>query len=95
MALLTRFREKPLPNSLYREINQHYKYYWENNRLSQIENDNEFLKFLPTQMRRSIVIHYLFDDIFYSFRFFFNPQKNKESKFLYDVAFGLLPRQFS
>jgi voltage-gated potassium channel Kch len=34
MTLLTRFREnKPLPNSLYRQINQHFKYYWTNNRL--------------------------------------------------------------
>ena len=46
-------------------------------------------------MKRSIAIHYLFDDIFYNFRFFFNPQKNKNSKFLYDVAFGLQPRQYS
>jgi len=35
MTLLTRFREnKPLPNSLYRQINQHFKYFWSNNRLS-------------------------------------------------------------
>lgn len=34
LTLLTRFREnKPLPNSLYRQINQHFKYYWTNNRL--------------------------------------------------------------
>ena len=34
MTLLTRFREnKPLPNSLYRQINQHFKYLWTNNRL--------------------------------------------------------------
>jgi hypothetical protein len=34
MTLLTRFREnKPLPNSLYRQINQHFKYYWSNNRI--------------------------------------------------------------
>ena len=36
MTLLTRFRDKPLPNSLYRQINQHFKYYWLNNRLSQV-----------------------------------------------------------
>lgn len=95
MVLLTRYSEKPLPNSLYRQINQHYKYYWEHNRLSQLQGGNDYLKFLPRQMKRSIVIHYLFDDIFYNFRLFFNPQKNKESKFLYDVAFGLEPRQFS
>ena len=39
-------------------------------------------------------MHYLFDDVFYNFRFFFNPQKYKDTKFLYDVAFGLKPRQF-
>lgn len=26
---------------------------------------------------------------------FFNPQKYKDSKFLYEVAFGLMPRNFS
>lgn len=40
------------------------------------------------------MIHYLFDDIFYKFRFFFNSQKHKDSKFLYDISFGLKPRRF-
>jgi hypothetical protein len=35
LTLLARFREnKPLPNNLYRQINQHFKYYWTNNRLT-------------------------------------------------------------
>lgn len=95
MTLLTRFRDKPLPNSLYRQINQHFKYFWQNNRLSQVQKDNEFINALPRQIKRGIIVHYLFDDIFYNFRFFFNPQANKDSKFLYDVAFGLKPRHFS
>ena len=95
MTLLTRFRDKPLPNSLYRQINQHFKQYWGQNRLSQVQKDNEFINALPRQIKRGIIVHYLFDDIFYNFRFFFNPQKNKDSKFLYDVAFGLKPRHFS
>jgi len=96
MTLLTRFREnKPLPNSLYRQINQHFKYYWLNNRLSQVQKDNKFINALPRSIKRGIVVHYLFDDIFFNFRFFFNPQKYKDSKFLYDVAFGLKPRHFS
>ena len=95
MTLLTRFRDKPLPNSLYRQINQHFKYFWANNRLSQVQKDNEFINALPRQIKRGIIVHYLFDDIFYNFRFFFNPQRNKDSKFLYDVAFGLKPRHFS
>ena len=40
------------------------------------------------------MIHYLFDDIFYKFRFFFNSQKYKDSKFLYVISFGLKPRKF-
>jgi hypothetical protein len=96
MTLLTRFREnKPLPNSLYRQINQHFKYYWTNNRLNQVQKDNEFINALPGSIKRGVIVHYLFDDIFYNFRIFFNPQKYKDSKFLYDVAFGLMPRNFS
>jgi hypothetical protein len=96
MTLLTRFREnKPLPNSLYRQINQHFKYFWTNNRLSQVQKDNEFINALPRSIKRGIIVHYLFDDVFYNFRFFFNPQKYKDSKFLYDVAYGLKPRHFT
>ena len=50
---------------------------------------------LPKSIKRGIIVHYLFDDIFYNFRLFFNPTKNKDSKFLYDIAFGLKPRHFS
>jgi hypothetical protein len=50
---------------------------------------------LPSGIKRSIIVHYLFDDIFYNFRIFFNPEKYKDSKFLYDVSFGLQPRHFT
>lgn len=49
---------------------------------------------LPVQIRQSIVVHYLFDDVFFTFRQFFRPQQAKDSKFLYDIAFGLKPRHF-
>jgi len=96
MTLLTRFREnKPLPNSLYRQINQHFKYLWNNNRLKQVNKDNDFINALPSSIKRGIIVHYLFDDIFYNFRIFFNPQRYKDSKFLHDIAFGLMPRNFT
>lgn len=38
--------------------------------------------------------NYLFDDIIYNHRFFFNTAENKNSKFLYDVCFGLRPAKF-
>lgn len=39
-------------------------------------------------------MHYLFDDIIFKYRFFFNIEKNKDSEFLYDVCFGLYPQKF-
>lgn len=96
VTLLTRFRDnRPLPNSLYRQINEHFKYYWSNNRIAEMEKDNNFIDQLPKSISTGIIVHYLFDDVFYNFRFFFNPQKNKDSKFLRDIAFGLKPRAFS
>ena len=53
------------------------------------------MKGLPRSIKRGIIVHFLFDDLFYNFRYFFNPQKLKDSKFLYDIAFGLMPRHFS
>ena len=38
--------------------------------------------------------NYLFEDIFSKFKYFFNTYENKESRFLYDVSFGFMPRNF-
>jgi len=37
---------------------------------------------------------YLFSDIFKQFKRFFNVDSAKESRFLYDIAFGFMPRKF-
>lgn len=37
---------------------------------------------------------YLFSDIFEKFKKFFNVDQTKETRFLYDVGFGFLPRKF-
>ena len=37
---------------------------------------------------------YLFEDVFFKFQRFFNYKENRESRFLYDVAFGFMPRKF-
>jgi hypothetical protein len=63
--------------------------------LSQVGKDNEFLNTLPKSIKRAVVVHYLFDDIFQDFKQFFNPQRYRDTKFLYDVAYGLKPRYFS
>lgn len=38
---------------------------------------------------------YLYSDTFLQFRRFFNVETQKETKFLYDIAFGFMPRYFS
>jgi len=73
MTLLTRFtNNKPLPKGLINQIDNHYAYYWANDRLNAISKKDEFLNALPRQIKRHIIKHYLFDDIFYRFRLFFN-----------------------
>ena len=37
---------------------------------------------------------YLFSDVFRHFSRFFNVNSPKETRFLYDVAFGFMPRKF-
>ena len=50
------------------QIDNHYAYYWANDRLSAISMQNQFLNALPRQIKRHIIMHYLFDDIYYRFR---------------------------
>jgi len=56
-------------------------------------DNNNFHHMMPPQIKRGLLIHYLYDDIFYNFRTFFQPSP-ADSKFLYTVAFGLKPRKF-
>jgi hypothetical protein len=37
---------------------------------------------------------HLFRDIFKKFSYFFHTGENKESRLLYDISFGFIPRQF-
>lgn len=37
---------------------------------------------------------YLFKDIFFKFRHFFHSKEYRDSKFLYDISFGFMPRRF-
>jgi len=95
MTLLTRYtNNKPLPRSLINQIDDHFTYFWANDRLASISKDDEYLNALPRSIKRTIMINYLFQDHFYKFRQFFNTFENRESEFLYDVAFGFMPRKF-
>lgn len=95
MTLLTRFtNNNPLPRSLFNKIDAHFAYFWPNDRLASTSPDDELLNTLPRSIKRTIMTNYLFQDIFYKFKEFFNTYENIESKFLYDVSFGFMPRKF-
>ena len=40
------------------------------------------------------MVQYLFDDIIFKHREFFNTHENRKSKFLYDICFGFKPQKF-
>ena len=48
----------------------------------------------PRRVKNYILTEYLFDDIIFKHRFFFNTDQNRNSKFLYDVCFGFKPQKF-
>ena len=71
-----------------------HRYFWKNYRLASISYDDPYLNSLPKSIKRKIVTDYLFGDIFYKFKVFFRTSQFPDSKYLYDMAFGFLPRRF-
>ncbi len=95
MTLLTRYtNNKPLSRKLTNQIEHHFAYFWQHDRLASITQHYKTLNELPKSMKRRLMTNYLFEDIFFKFRHFFYTDENRESKFLYDVAFGFMPRYF-
>ena len=95
LSLLTRFtNHKPLPKSLTADIEDQFQYFWANDRLASLAAGDEHLQALPLSLKRQVMAQYLFEDVFGKFNRFFHTVDNKESRFLYDVAFGFLPRRF-
>jgi hypothetical protein len=46
-------------------------------------------------MRRRLLTSYIFEDVFHKFMHFFKIRERRESKFLYDISFGFMPRLFN
>lgn len=85
--------QKPLPRDLVKKIDQHFRFYWKNDRLSGITKEDDFLKLLPKDIRHDLIM-YLFDEVFQMFRGFFLKKEFESNKeFFYDIAFYLLPRK--
>lgn len=66
---------------------------WSLDRLHFI-TERDYLSRLPRSLKQAVVVQYLFDDIFQGFNTFFQGQLYRETKLLYDIAFGFQPRNF-
>ena len=52
------------------------------------------MKELPLNLKRRLMTNYLFDDLLIKVKLVFKTYENRDSKFLYDICFGFLPRYF-
>lgn len=96
MTLMMKFTgEKPLSKTLNKQIELHFNYYWQNDRLQSIYQHYDRLTDLPESIRRKLLTTYIFDDVFHKFMHFFHTRERQESKFLYDISFGFMPRYFN
>lgn len=53
-------------------------YYWENNRLSAMQDENEkkFMRDLPDYVQQQIFVDYLFSDFLYKYRSYFKADQS-------------------
>lgn len=94
MTSLSKFtNNQPLPRELVKKIDEHFKFFWKNDRLSSLTPNDKYLKQMPKPLKYQL-IKYLFDDIFSLFRAFLLINDFRDSPFYYDLAFEFLPRKY-
>lgn len=95
MISLSKFTgNQPLPRDLVQKIDEHFKFFWKNDRLSSLTLDDKYLNLMPKPLRYQL-IKYLFDDIFQMFRGFLMTKEFPDSPFYYEIAFEFLPRKYN
>ena len=94
IMLLSNFNGSQLSKSLSTSIEIHFKYYWAHDRLINLSQEDEYLKALPRSIKRQLMTDHLFKDLFIKFKTFFHTKEFKDSKVLYDISFGFMPRFF-
>ena len=99
MLLLRRFHNggKALSKELRDDIMKNFMYFWANNRTATLLEKKDYFDSLPRDIKRKLMKDYLYEDIFRHngpFSDFFDNGEAMDPDFLYDVSFGLQPRQF-
>lgn len=95
MIELQRFNNKtPLKISILEDIEKNQNYFWANDRLVCFDDPDDELAALPEEIKAQMVTNYLFKDLFDTFVYFFATGLKKDTKFLYALSQGLIPRKF-
>ena len=97
IASLNEFCPKSSFNKgLVKNINDHFKFFWKNDRMFSIDKNNKYLSNLPKDLKIELV-KYFWYDIFSKYNNFLLYKKygNIYYKYYYDLSFLLMPRLFS
>ena len=97
LNLLTKFkRVDVIEGDLLAKIDEHFEYFWDNDRNHSITLDCKYLAALQPDLRYKIM-DYLWGDVltnFWTFFYYFSPYTENFTEFYYQVSFLLLPRRF-
>ena len=97
LSLLGNFSKNiPFENDLINKLNLHFKYFWKQDRNSNITKDDRYLQSLPKSLRIKL-IEFFWGDILNNFSIFLlydRLNKLNYHRFYFDFAFNLLPRRY-
>jgi hypothetical protein len=83
-----------LNTSLVEEIYTNQNYFWSNDKLVCLNEEDVEFRAIPEDIKIQIVCNYLFKELFDSFTFFLQPEISADQKFLFALSRGLMPRRF-
>jgi len=90
----TKFTDgRPVPNDLVDKIHKHFQFFWKNDRLSYLHEDDEYFAELPSDLKHELT-NFLFNDIFVLFRRFFRSHEFNNSSFYDKIVFDFLPCEY-
>jgi len=102
-SMIKRIRMQPLGEGtdisveLKEEIENHFRHFWENDRVSTLLEKKQYFDSIPHKIQEHVMCSFLFSDILYrpAFQDFFRGGSDFDSRFIYEVSFGFMPRDFN
>jgi len=102
LTVIKRIRLQPfgegtdIPPAVKYELEQHFNYFWANDRVASLLANRDYFDSIPFNIQNHIMTEFLFEDIFgkSAFKVFFQSGKEFDANFMFEVAFGFMPREF-